>query len=91
MQLSLSAFRKRCMDLISIESQQEMDFLGKNMARAGVREIWTSGRLCDKEVSVLKRQSSFVRQQKIIKVTVKHNPFKRKLITEYFSLICIHN
>ena len=27
------------MDLISIESQQEMDFLGKNMARAGVREM----------------------------------------------------
>jgi hypothetical protein len=42
--------RKRCMDLISIESQQELDFLGKNMGRAGIREIWTSGRLCDKEV-----------------------------------------
>jgi hypothetical protein len=38
------------MDLISIESQQELDFLGKNMGRAGIREIWTSGRLCDKEV-----------------------------------------
>jgi hypothetical protein len=40
------------MDLISIESQQEQDFLGRNMARAGVREIWTSGRLCDKEVTL---------------------------------------
>ncbi len=40
------------MDLISIESQQELDFLGKNMGRAGIREIWTSGRLCDKEVGL---------------------------------------
>jgi len=42
--------RKRCMDLVSIESQQEQNFVGQNMARAGVREVWTSGRLCDKEV-----------------------------------------
>ena len=38
------------MDLVSIESQGEQDFLGTNMRRAGVKEIWTSGRLCDKEV-----------------------------------------
>ena len=66
-------FRKRCMDLISIENQAEQNFIGQNMARAGVREVsdsddddddnnhnnnanndldqvWTSGRLCDKEV-----------------------------------------
>jgi len=42
--------RKRCMDLISIENQQEQNFIGQQMARAGVREVWTSGRLCDKEV-----------------------------------------
>ena len=29
--------RKRCMDLVSIESQQEQNFVGQNMARAGVR------------------------------------------------------
>jgi len=42
--------RKRCMDVISLESLQEQEFVGQNMARAGVREVWTSGRLCDKEV-----------------------------------------
>merc|ERR1711988_1590058 len=42
--------RKRCMDLISIESRGEQDFIGREMKRAGVREIWSSGRLCDKEV-----------------------------------------
>ncbi|XP_023343172.1 uncharacterized protein LOC111712710 isoform X1 [Eurytemora carolleeae] len=42
--------RKRCMDLISIESQDEQDFLGREMKKAGVRETWSSGRLCDKEV-----------------------------------------
>jgi len=42
--------RKRCMDLISVESSAEQDFIGREMKRAGVREIWTSGRLCDKEV-----------------------------------------
>lgn len=43
-------FRKRCMDLVSVESQAEQNFVGQNMARAGVREVWSSGRLCDKEV-----------------------------------------
>merc|ERR1712012_389659 len=42
--------RKRCMDLVSIENRAEQNFVGQNMARAGVREVWTSGRLCDKEV-----------------------------------------
>jgi len=42
--------RKRCMDLVSIESRNEQDFLGREMKKAGVREIWTSARLCDKEV-----------------------------------------
>ena len=46
----LSPVRKRCMDLVSIENQAEQNFVGQNMARAGVREVWTSGRLCDKEV-----------------------------------------
>ena len=38
------------MDLITLESAQEQNFIGENMARGGVREVWTSGRLCDKEV-----------------------------------------
>ena len=56
------------MDLITLESAREQEFIGKNMADAGVREVsrrrlcwcsvncfvlcqvWTSGRLCDKEV-----------------------------------------
>jgi len=42
--------RMRCMDLITLESGREHDFIGENMARGGVREVWTSGRLCDKEV-----------------------------------------
>ena len=60
--------RMRCMDLITLESAREQEFIGKNMADAGVREVsrrrlcwcsvncivlcqvWTSGRLCDKEV-----------------------------------------
>jgi len=42
--------RMRCMDLITVESGREHDFIGENMARGGVREVWTSGRLCDKEV-----------------------------------------
>jgi len=42
--------RKRCMDLVSFESEEEMDFVGGVMKRNNVREIWTSGRLCDKEV-----------------------------------------
>ena len=40
------------MDLISVESSAEQDFIGREMKRAGVREIWTSGRLCDKEVTM---------------------------------------
>ena len=39
------------MDLVSFESKDEMDFVGSIMKRNNVREIWTSGRLCDKEVT----------------------------------------
>jgi len=43
--------RKRCMDLVSFENVGEWNFIKDSMARAGVREIWTAGRLCDAEVS----------------------------------------
>merc|ERR1711970_770586 len=42
--------RKRCMDLISIESQTEQNSIGGVMKSGNVREVWTSGRLCDKGV-----------------------------------------
>merc|ERR1711874_799065 len=35
--------RKRCMDLISIESEEEQEFLGRAMNGGNVREVWTSG------------------------------------------------
>ena len=38
------------MDLVTIESGQEQTALGRVMAADNVREVWTSGRLCDKEV-----------------------------------------
>merc|ERR1712055_186963 len=42
--------RKRCMDLIAIESTDEQSQIGRVMKSGNVREVWTSGRLCDKEV-----------------------------------------
>ena len=38
------------MDLVTIESAQEQNAMGRVMAAGNVREVWTSGRLCDKEV-----------------------------------------
>ncbi|XP_059082431.1 uncharacterized protein LOC131879961 isoform X1 [Tigriopus californicus] len=37
--------RKRCMDLVSIETREEYEFLKSHMG--GVAYTWTSGRLCD--------------------------------------------
>jgi len=37
--------RKRCMDLVAIETQQEYDFLKSHIG--GAKYFWTSGRLCD--------------------------------------------
>jgi len=42
--------RKRCMDLVAIESERENTNLGQVMQRSNIQEIWTSARLCDKEV-----------------------------------------
>jgi len=42
--------RKRCMDLVSFESKGEQTAVGQAMKAGGVREVWTAGRLCDKEV-----------------------------------------
>jgi len=43
--------RKRCMDLVSFESEEEWSLVKSFMDGAGINEIWTSGRLCDAEVS----------------------------------------
>jgi len=42
--------RKRCMDLVAIESNTEQNGLGAVMKEDNIEEIWTSARLCDKEV-----------------------------------------
>jgi len=42
--------RKRCMDLVAFESGNEQNAVGRLMKSGNVREVWTSGRLCDKEV-----------------------------------------
>ena len=38
------------MDLVSFESEDEWDLVKNFMNGAGIKEIWTSGRLCDAEV-----------------------------------------
>ena len=38
------------MDLVSFESEEEWDLVKNFMNGAGIKEIWTSGRLCDAEV-----------------------------------------
>ena len=47
---TLHLFRKRCMDLVSFESEEEWNLVKSFMDGAGINEIWTSGRLCDAEV-----------------------------------------
>jgi len=43
--------RKRCMDLISFENDGEWQLINNFAEKANIKEIWTSGRLCDAEVS----------------------------------------
>jgi len=43
--------RKRCMDLVSFENEGEWSLFKGFMEKAGVKEIWTAGRLCDAEVT----------------------------------------
>ena len=38
------------MDLVSFESEEEWNLVKSFMGGAGIKEIWTSGRLCDAEV-----------------------------------------
>merc|ERR1739848_76056 len=43
--------RKRCMDLVSFENEQEWNLVKNFMQGARVSQIWTAGRLCDAEVT----------------------------------------
>lgn len=43
--------RARCMDLISLESQWEHRLLARKMTELGMKSVWTSGHLCDHQVS----------------------------------------
>ena len=39
--------RERCMDLVSIETPQENKMIQELVAQRNLREVWTSGRLCN--------------------------------------------
>ena len=43
--------RTRCMDLISLETPGEHRLLARKMKELGVKSVWTSGHLCDHQVS----------------------------------------
>jgi len=40
----------RCMDLVSLETQEEWDMVRNKMEEAKAKFIWTSGHICDREV-----------------------------------------
>ncbi|KAJ8982527.1 hypothetical protein NQ317_018568 [Molorchus minor] len=39
--------RKRCMDLVSLETSAENEWIKRHLVEEKVKYIWTSGRLCD--------------------------------------------
>nr|CAD7405211.1 unnamed protein product [Timema cristinae] len=39
--------RQRCMDLVSLETSAENEFIKRKIVEGNVKYIWTSGRLCD--------------------------------------------
>ncbi|XP_040571052.1 uncharacterized protein [Lepeophtheirus salmonis] len=51
--------RKMCMDMISLESQAEQNFAADLMRASGIKDIPTSGRLCDAEVEGCDKQPRF--------------------------------
>jgi len=51
--------RKMCMDMVAIESSQELNDIGARMRGGRVRESWTSGRLCDAEVDDCHKKPQF--------------------------------
>ena len=43
-------FRKRCMDLVSLETEAEWEQVRAKMEEFKAPFIWTSGHICDREV-----------------------------------------
>jgi hypothetical protein len=43
--------RERCMALVSLETEEEWNFIRTKMEEVGAPFIWTSGHICDKSVS----------------------------------------
>ena len=42
--------QKRCMDLVSLETEEEWRLVRTKMEAAGAKFIWTSGHICDRAV-----------------------------------------
>ena len=42
--------QERCMDLVSIETEEEWSLIRNKMEAAGAKFIWTSGHKCDRDV-----------------------------------------
>ena len=40
----------RCMDLVSLETEEEWRLVRTRMEEAGAKFIWTSGHICDRDV-----------------------------------------
>merc|ERR1712059_6657 len=43
--------RRRCMDLVSIETELEHRLVRRHLAQVGAGSVWTSGHICDHSVS----------------------------------------
>ena len=67
--------QERCMDLVSIETEQEWNMVRNKMEAAGAKFIWTSGHKCDRDVG---QRSD---------VTYFHNNIN---IFKYFCLQMLH-
>jgi hypothetical protein len=47
----IHAYRERCMALLSLETEEEWDFIRNKLQEVAAPFIWTSGHICDKSVS----------------------------------------
>ena len=58
------------MDLVSFESEEEWNLVKSFMDGAGIKEIWTSGRLCDAEVIFISLQTCVACTQIFVQISV---------------------
>ena len=58
------------MDLVSFESEDEWNLVKSFMDGAGIKEIWTSGRLCDAEVIFISLQTCVACIQIFVQILV---------------------